>query len=172
MAPHFFAVTASDLERLYDLHAAGLFHYLRGFAGSEGDARDLLKGLFVKLAGEAPPADLRSERAWLHRMAHNLAIDHLRRMRHRRVDSSTRGEAMFGETLDPDAAAIASRMEEALGELPVEQRSVFQLKLWEGLTFEEIAEAQGIPLNTAASRYRYALEKMRAQLRPLYDELN
>jgi RNA polymerase sigma-70 factor (ECF subfamily) len=39
------------------------------------------------------------------------------------------------------------------------------------MTFEEIAETQGIPLNTAASRYRYAIDKLRTRLRPLYDEI-
>ena len=55
--------------------------------------------------------------------------------------------------------------------LPDEQRTIIQLKLWDGLTFEESAEAQGVPLNTAASRYRYGLEKLRTLLRPLYEEL-
>ena len=62
-------------------------------------------------------------------------------------------------------------MEHALNELPPEQRSVAHLKLWLDMTFEEIAETQGIPLNTAASRYRYAIDKLRTRLRPLYDEI-
>ena len=78
---------------------------------------------------------------------------------------------MFATQDDPDQAEFAKRLEAALALLPMEQRSVAQLKLWDGLTFEEIAEVQGIPLNTAASRYRYALEKLRSELRPLYDEL-
>jgi RNA polymerase sigma-70 factor (ECF subfamily) len=45
------------------------------------------------------------------------------------------------------------------------------LKLWEGLTFDAIAEVLGLSLNTAASRYRYGLDKMRERLRPLYDEI-
>jgi RNA polymerase sigma-70 factor (ECF subfamily) len=45
------------------------------------------------------------------------------------------------------------------------------LKLWEHLTFEQIAEALEIPANTAASRYRYGLDKLRERLRPLYDEI-
>jgi RNA polymerase sigma-70 factor (ECF subfamily) len=48
---------------------------------------------------------------------------------------------------------------------------VVHLKLWEGLTFGQIADLLGIPLNTAASRYRYALDKLRERLRPLYDEI-
>ena len=45
------------------------------------------------------------------------------------------------------------------------------LKLWEGLTFEQIADALDIPQNTAASRYRYGLDKLRERLRPLYEEI-
>jgi RNA polymerase sigma-70 factor (ECF subfamily) len=48
---------------------------------------------------------------------------------------------------------------------------VVHLKLWSGLTFERIAEVLEVPLNTAASRYRYGLDKLRARLRPLYDEI-
>ena len=62
-------------------------------------------------------------------------------------------------------------MAAALAELPPEQRAVAHLKLWTGLTFEQIAAALEIPPNTAASRYRYALDKLRARLRPLYEEM-
>ncbi|RYD24670.1 MAG: hypothetical protein EOP86_28320, partial [Verrucomicrobiaceae bacterium] len=50
--------------------------------------------------------------------------------------------------------------------LPEEQRAVVHLKLWEDLTFARIAEVLGIPANTAASRYRYAMQKMRQALKP------
>jgi RNA polymerase sigma-70 factor (ECF subfamily) len=56
-------------------------------------------------------------------------------------------------------------------ELPPDQRAVVHLKLWEGLAFEEIAAALEIPPNTAASRYRYGLDKLRERLRPLYEEI-
>ena len=45
------------------------------------------------------------------------------------------------------------------------------LKLWEHQTFDAIAETLGVSLNTAASRYRYGLDKLRQRLRPLYDEI-
>jgi len=48
---------------------------------------------------------------------------------------------------------------------------VVHLKLWEGLTFEQIAGTLDIPLNTAASRYRYGIDKLRGHLRLLYDEI-
>ena len=54
---------------------------------------------------------------------------------------------------------------------PIDQRAVVHLKLWSGLTFDAIAEMLEIPLNTAASRYRYGLDKLRERLRPLYEEI-
>jgi len=166
-------MTDPELERIYDAHASGLFQYLVAFTKSEADAHDLLQELFIRLArgeGMAP----QSEKAFLYRLAHNLAIDWLRRRQARR-DSEDRLLREFEEgkqaAADPDAELLARCFLEALETLPMEQRTIAQLKLREGLTFEEIAEAQGIPLNTAASRYRYALEKLRTQLRPIYEEL-
>lgn len=162
-----------ELERLYDAHASGLFHYLVNFTKTEADARDLLQELFIRLA-RGVKMDLQSEKAFLFRLAHNLAIDWLRRRKVRwdseecllaELDGAGRRDA------DPDAALLARGFADAMKTLPDEQRTVVQLKLWDGLTFEEIAETQGIPLNTAASRYRYALEKLRTLLRPLYEEL-
>jgi RNA polymerase sigma-70 factor (ECF subfamily) len=55
-------------------------------------------------------------------------------------------------------------LETAIGRLPPEQREVLHLHGFAGLTFREIADLTGDPANTVASRYRYALEKLRAQL--------
>ena len=55
-------------------------------------------------------------------------------------------------------------IEAALGRLPVAQREVLVMKIWGGLTFPQIAAALDIPPDTAASRYRYALAKLREEL--------
>jgi RNA polymerase sigma-70 factor (ECF subfamily) len=162
---------SSQLERLYDTHAAGVFHYLHGIVRSEADAKDLLQELFIKLSRLTLPADLDNERAYLLRIAHRLAIDWLRRHASREKAEQSHPQVLFAPQDDPDADRFARRVEAALHELPPEQRSIAEMKLWHGLTFEQIAGAQQIPLNTAASRYRYALEKLRGLLKPLYDEL-
>jgi RNA polymerase sigma-70 factor, ECF subfamily len=165
---------ARQLERLYDAHAAGVFRYLLGFVPCEADARDLLQELFIRLGQRPPPAQVENERAYVWRMAHNLAVDALRRQGTRRqaIDgAAAEAPRLFEAEADPDAAEFSRQVEAALADLPTEQRSVAQMKLWEGLTFEEIAAAQGIPLNTAASRFRYALDKLRTRLRPLYEEI-
>jgi len=72
----------------------------------------------------------------------------------------------------PDDVAYAEALSAALGELPPDQRAVVHLKLWEGMTLESIGQTLEISPNTAASRYRYGLEKLRLLLRPLYEQLN
>jgi RNA polymerase sigma-70 factor (ECF subfamily) len=63
-----------------------------------------------------------------------------------------------------DPPELGGRIERALAALPLEQREVIALKVDAGLTFAEIAEVTGVSPNTAASRYRYALEKLREHL--------
>jgi RNA polymerase sigma-70 factor (ECF subfamily) len=166
---------ATEIERLYDEHAQPLFAFLLNFTRDEADTRDLLQEIFVKLAREPKLLDgVREERAFLIRLAHNAAIDLMRRRGTRdRTKENFAAEAIsiFAPVNDPDENVFREELAEALGELPEEQRAVVHLKLWEGLTFEEIAAALEISPNTAASRYRYALDKLRDRLRPLCEEM-
>ena len=71
-----------DLERLYDEHAQSLYAFLLNLTRDEADTRDLLQEIFVKLAREPRLLDgVREERAFLIRLAHNAAIDLMRRRR-------------------------------------------------------------------------------------------
>lgn len=166
----------AELARLYDEHAAALYAFLVSFTGREADARDLLQEIFVKLATR--PSALthaRNERAYLLQTAYRLGIDWTRRrkVRGRNEDNfaAQPGAALFAPADDPDAAAFREALGSALLDLPPDQRAVVTLKLWHGLTFQEIAGALDIPLNTAASRYRYATDKLRERLRPIYEEI-
>ena len=143
-----------DLEGCYDNHAQALFSFLLNFTRNEADTRDLLQELFVKLA-ERPAlmAGLRDERAFLLRMAHNLALDLIRRRGVRQKNyeqlAADAGSA-FAASSDPDESAFRHAISAALGDLPPEQRAVLHLKLWESLTFEQIAALLAISPNTAA----------------------
>ena len=164
-----------DLERRYDAHAPALYAFLLNLTRDDATTRDLLQEVFIKLARQP---DLmhgaRDERAFLLRLAHNAAIDTFRRQSTRERNYKALGAeqaGLFATSADPDEAEVRRQLAAALGELPPDQRAVVHLKLWEGLTFETIAELLGISLNTAASRYRYGLDKLRERLRPLYDEI-
>jgi RNA polymerase sigma-70 factor (ECF subfamily) len=107
-------------------------------------------------------------------MAHNAAVDLSRRRGSRQKhqeELAAEPTSVFAPAGNPDETVFRAALGRALAELPADQRAVVHLKLWEGLTFEEISDALGVPMNTAASRYRYGIDKLRGQLRPLYEEI-
>lgn len=164
-----------ELRRLYDEHALALYAFLINCTRDESDTRDLLQEIFVKLARDPELLNaIRNERSFLIRLAHNAVIDLIRRRGTReRTRENFAAEAIspFAPAHDPDEQTFRAELSRALAGLPPDQRAVVHLKLWEGLTFEQIADVLDIPPNTAASRYRYGLDKLREYLRPLYEEM-
>ncbi|HVU09383.1 MAG TPA: sigma-70 family RNA polymerase sigma factor [Verrucomicrobiae bacterium] len=164
----------AEIERLYDAHAQSLYAFLLNFTRDEFDTRDLLQEIFVKLAREPKLlSGIRDERAFLIRLAHNAAIDLIRRRgtRERTKENFAENISPFAPAQNPDDEIFRNELSAALGELPEDQRAVVHLKLWGELTFEQIAAALNLSPNTAASRYRYGLDKLRERLRPLYEEM-
>ena len=164
-----------DIERLYDAHAQSLYAFLLNFTRDENDTRDLLQEIFTELAREPKLlAGVRDERAFFIRLAHNSAVDLIRRRGTRertKENFAAETPSIFAPTENLDEKFFRDELSEALGELPEEQRAVLHLKLGGDLTFEQIAVALDISPNTAASRYRYGLDKLRERLRPLYEEI-
>jgi len=164
-----------DLAELYDDHAQALFAFLLNLTRSEPDTRDLLHELFIKLVRAPGLLEGVSEpRAFMLRISHNLAIDLMRRRGTRQKNYEKwmdEKASPFAPAADPDENAFRDALSAALGELPPDQCAVVHLKLWEKLTFEQIAHLLDISPNTAASRYRYGLDKLRHRLRSLYDEI-
>jgi len=161
------------LEQLYDAHAQALYAFALDLSRNEADAADILQEIFCRLAAKPSLLNgIRDERAFLLRMVYTRVVDASRRkaVRQRHAEEEQK-HPLFAESDDPDETEFRERLAQALNELPAEQRAVVHLKLWQGLTFEEIAETFAIPANTAASRYRYGLDKLRALLRPLYEEI-
>ena len=162
-----------SLAHLYDAHAPALFAFALDLTRSEVDTADILQEIFCRLAARPELLrGVRDERAFLLRMVYTRVVDASRRraVRQRFADEADPA-ALFAPAADPDETAFRESLAGALAELPADQRAVVHLKLWQGLTFEEIATALAIPPNTAASRYRYGLDKLRTLLRPLYEEI-
>ena len=158
-----------DLAQLYDAHAPALYGFLLNLSRSRADSADLLQEVFLRLIRRPSILDgVREHRAFLLRLAHNLAIDKMRRRTafEGALDrAALEPKELFAPCPTPLDESFARDMAHALGELPEEQRAVLHLKVWEQMTFAQIAETLAISANTAASRYRYAVDKLRASLR-------
>lgn len=155
------------LATLYDAHADALYAYLLQLTRSEADTYDLIQELFIKIARK--PEQVRraaNPRSYLLRSAHHLFVDLLRKkgVQVRAVELFMESEAVQdGMTMWGDT--FLEELSQAPGLLPLEQRSVLHLKIWEKKTFAEIAGILDVSPNTVASRYRYAIDKLEQSLR-------
>ena len=104
-----------------------------------------------------------SEERYLRRAVRNECYSTLRR---RRRDSPADQEPPLLEPIATGGVEPEERLalERAIRGLPPDQREVLHLKVYEGFTFQEIADQMDESIDTIASRYRYAIEKLRAQL--------
>jgi RNA polymerase sigma-70 factor, ECF subfamily len=156
-------LSADDVRSLYDRHGPALVAYASTFVGRFPDAEDVVHKIFLKLLGGntvVPDAPL----AYLYRAVRNASLN-ARRNGAREVppeDALDGRSECFSRRGGDRESALA--LEKALGELPEEQRETVIMRIWSGMTLEEIATAVGAPLSTIASRYRYALEKLRGLL--------
>lgn len=163
------------LEQIYDAHADALYAFLMHLLAHESDVRDIMQDLFCRIVKKPDLlSEARQERPFLIRMAHRMAIDNLGRSDARSRAHTSMGndaEQCTNPTQGQDENSIETELSQALKTLPKDQSTVIHLKLKEDMTFEQIAEALDIPMNTAASRYRYGLEKLRTHLKLLYEEI-
>jgi RNA polymerase sigma-70 factor, ECF subfamily len=149
----------NDVRRLYDEHGRGLLAYACALLRDPSAAEDVLHQVFLNVLRSR--ATISGEPArYLFRAVRNTALNHIRG-RSREVELP--GDGAGGVWLEsPDASKETSlALQSALKTLPEEQREVVVLHIWGELTFEEAAAIIGISPNTAASRYRYGLEKLK-----------
>src|SRR5690349_3736653 len=125
---------ALNLEQLYDGHAQALFTFLLNLTRNEAETKDLLQEVFIKLAKQPNLLNgVRDERAFLIRLAHNSAIDQMRRRgtRDKNHETFATEEDFIFEAIDHvDEQSFREELSKALGELPADQRAVVHLKLW------------------------------------------
>lgn len=147
---------------LYDLYGAALFRVAVAIVGSREEAEDAVQDVFVALvrAGGRLRA-VRDLKAYLFASLRRAAVRRMQKQRRPPLPPV----AVSRATPPAETSDDAVRLERALASLPAAQREMVALHVDGGLTFAECAEALGASANTAASRYRYAIEKLRAALK-------
>ena len=151
----------ATLESLYRDFAPRLYAVARRLLSIEADAEECVQEVFVSLVERGQRGGVIDDlRAYLFAsLRHAVA---LRGKKSQRIHALEARLAPSGEAASQHLDVLAtSAMARATAALPAEQREVLALKIDGDLTFAEIAEVLGVSANTAASRYRYALEKLR-----------
>ena len=169
-------------------HGNRLFSFIRNRVSDLEDARDILQDVYYEFT-ETSRIDVPIEQAasWLYRVARNKIIDKYRKKKTERLDDikvnryTNEDESLLLSELIPsdssipdsrfDNSLLMAAIEDALDELPKEQRDVFVMHELENKSFKEIGELTGVTLNTLLSRKRYAVQHLRKRLNYLYKEI-
>jgi RNA polymerase sigma-70 factor, ECF subfamily len=150
-----------EVRRLYEEQGPALLGYACALLGARASAQDALHTVFLKLMNEKET--ISNPVPYVYRALRNTALNFLRQESRFTVLET---EPAWFEPINL-MSEMALAVQEALLALPSEQREVVVLHVWGGMNFGEIAALIQIPPDTAASRYRYALSKLRELLRTL-----
>ena len=164
-------------DKLVRRYENRIYNYGLRLTGNASDALDLTQDVFLgvfrnlhRFRGDARFS------SWIFRIAHNKAVDLNRRRALLQGQSFGTDENQLNESrlADPDPAAEPDKrlarsqqnkqIQLLLQHLPMEQRLVVELKIFQSMTFEEIAQAQEISENTAKTRFYTALRKLKSKL--------
>ena len=161
-----------------------LMGFIRKRVNNEADAEDILQDVFYQFIGNTQPIEQLT--AWLFTVARHKIIDRQRKKKPEALDdvfaeedgeegSLSWTEFLFDSSDNPEKDYLRTlfweELNNALNELPQEQRQVFILNELEGVPFKAIAEQTGETVNTLISRKRYAVLHLRERLGKLKDEL-
>ena len=152
------------LENLYDEYAHMLFRYAVTLLGNPDDAEDAVQEVFTRIAQQINRVRrVENPKPYLFTATRNAAFSVLRsRQRQTLLTEAICAELLASPNVDttPESLLVG----QTFTELPMEQREVLMLKVFEEMTFKQIADLVGSSLNTVASRYRYAIDKLRQSM--------
>ena len=159
----------SAFEVLYRRHKDPVYRYLLRLSGHNETAEDVFQEVWGKIvrvrSSYRPTAKFTT---FLYRVAHNCFIDHVRRNKRHAGNSPLEPELHSDNAESLETATERSlarqRLEQALGDLPDEQRDAFLLHEEGGLSVDQIATVTGCNRETAKSRLRYAVNKLRVAI--------
>ena len=160
-----------------------LGNFIRRRVHDQGDAEDILQDVFHEFVqAYRLPAPIEQVSAWLFRVARNRIIDRFRKRREQpladMVDAADDVEyrldlALPATDAGPEAlyarSVLLEALQDALNELPADQRDVFVAHELEGRSFKELASESGVGVNTLLARKRYAVLHLRERVRSSYD---
>ena len=158
-----------QVQAWYVQYGPALLAYLCSMLGDRGSAEDVLHQVFMKLLKGKVEVPGEAAKPYLFRAVRNAALN-LAQQRSRNISLGTGEEGTEAGRQWFEAPAElgywSAKLENAIRGLPAEQSEIVVMRIWGEMTFEEIATVTNVSINTVASRYRYAISKLRELLQP------
>ena len=173
-----------SLTQTITAYSKRLFGFIKQRVSSNEDAEDILQDVFYQFAGNTEPIE--QVTSWLFTVARNKITDRYRKHQLPLIDDllpATAGEEDAFDWKDmvpaandsPETAYLRNlfweELQQALDELPAEQRDAFIQNEMDGISFKDISGVTGVSVATLISRKRYAVLYLRERLQGLKDEL-
>jgi RNA polymerase sigma factor (sigma-70 family) len=171
-----------NITQVINDYSKRLLGFIKKRVPNDADAEDILQDVFYQFIGNTQPIEQLS--GWLFTVARNKITDKKRKHKPELLEDifSTDDESglswtdlFFNASNNPENDYLRNifweTLNNALEELPEEQKTVFIQNELEGISFKEIAEQTGVTVNTLLSRKRYAVLHLRERLQILKDEL-
>jgi len=163
----------SCFEQIIKRHKNKVFAYISLYIRDQALAEDIFQDTFMKVIQSVKGGKYQDNGkfiSWVMRIAHNLIIDHFRRIKQMNTVSNDEYDSdlfnsrkLADSTVEDDIIKrqIQKDIRKMISHLPDDQREVVILRHYAGLSFKEIAEITDVSINTALGRMRYALINMR-----------
>jgi RNA polymerase sigma factor (sigma-70 family) len=170
------ALSNDRITEIFRREQGRLRSFVRKRVADEGDAEDILQDVFSAMV-EANwlTRPVEQAGAWLFRVARNRIIDFFRKKRPVQFEAEGIEDLLPSADAGPEEAYVRSllweELEQALAELPEEQRAVFIAHEIEGRSFKDLAAETGVSVNTLLSRKRYAVLHLRDRLKEINEEI-
>jgi RNA polymerase sigma-70 factor (ECF subfamily) len=159
------------LDIIYDELGERLYKYLLVILCSKDNAEEVMQELFA-LIGQKRNKLAKADNlaSYIFAMARNRAMDFLRQRPVREENIEDYKNILFvkDNVADEISDEEIKEVTQALGSLPQEQKEIISMKIFEEMTFKDISETLSISENTAASRYRYGIDKLRRALQKAF----
>lgn len=159
-------------KSIVDAYTERLYWHIRRFLCSHEDTDDLLQDVFIKIWAALP--SFRGESGlytWLYRIATNEVLNHLRKQRFKAMISLESASAALERKIDEDPYFNGDHMQrelqKAIQRLPEKQRIVFNLRYFDEMKYEEIAEITGTSVGALKASYHHASTKIKGDLQKL-----
>lgn len=162
----------SSLEILIKRHQQRLYSYIYSKVKDKFITEDIFQDTFIKVIRTLKLGNYNEEGKflpWVLRIAHNLIIDHFRKLKRISTFKNTDDFDIFSLISDGNLDAekkmiqqqVLSDVSELIHELPKEQKEVLVMRIYKDMSFKEISENTNVSINTALGRMRYALMNLR-----------
>ena len=162
----------SALALLINRHQSKIYGFIYSKIGDRDLSDKILEDTFIKVIKTLETSSYNEEGKflpWVMRIAHNLVVDHFRKAKKMPFQRETEEYSIFNymtdNSLNIEGQIISEQVEsdlaKLLDELPADQKEVLVMRMYQDLSFKEIADLTGVSINTALGRMRYALLNLR-----------